>query len=103
VASSLEDMLVYQLRVIGLPHPLREHRFAPPRKWRFDLCWPDRKLAVEVEGGQWVRGRHARPAGMRADCEKYNTALLDGWRVFRFVSDQVTDGTALAVLERVLK
>lgn len=87
----------------GLPHPERELRFHATRRWRFDLAWPPRKVAVEVEGGSWVAGRHARGKGMRSDCEKYNAATLDGWRVFRFTSDQVTDGSALGVLERALR
>ena len=57
-----------------------EHRFHPPRLWRFDFAFPAAKLAVEIEG----RGRHQTVVGVRNDCEKYNTALLDGWRVLRF-------------------
>jgi hypothetical protein len=40
--------IVGQLRMAGLPDPVEEYRFAPPRRWRFDLAWPERMLAVEV-------------------------------------------------------
>lgn len=100
--SQLEDTLVFGIRAVGLPAPEREFYFAKPRRWRFDLCWPSRKLAAEVEGGTWVSGRHSRGSGMRKDAEKYNTATLDGWRVLRFTTDMVQDGSAILVLERAL-
>lgn len=62
---------------------VREHRFCPPRLWRFDFAWPSMALAVEIEGGAFIGGRHTRGAGFRGDAEKYATALLLGWRVLR--------------------
>jgi len=78
----------------GLPPPVAEHRFHPVRKWRFDFAWPDRKVALEVEGGVFVQGRHSRGAGIRADIEKYNTATLLGWRVLRYLPEQLQAATA---------
>ena len=93
--------LVLQIRAVGLPHPVEEYRFCK-RRWRFDLCWPDRKLAFEIEGGTWVQGRHTRGAGFRKDIEKYNAATLLGWRVFRVTTDMVVDGSALKLIEEIL-
>jgi very-short-patch-repair endonuclease len=59
---------------------VREYQFHPTRRWRFDFASPSLMVAVEIEG----RGRHQTIAGVRADCEKYNTAAALGWRVFRF-------------------
>jgi len=101
--SALEETLVVQVKALGLPHPEREVRFHPTRRWRFDLCWPARMVAVEVEGGTWVAGRHSRGKGMRSDAEKYNEAVLGGWRLLRVTSDMVADGTAVAFLERALR
>lgn len=67
----------------GLPQPVAEHRFATPRKWRFDYAWPDRLVALEVEGGVWTGGRHVSGAGFVRDIEKYNAAAVLGWRVLR--------------------
>lgn len=62
---------------------VREYRFHPKRKWRFDYAAVQHKVALEVEGGVWTQGRHTRPKGFLNDIEKYNTATLLGWRVLR--------------------
>lgn len=94
--------MAYQIKVAGLPEPVIEHRFHPPRRWRFDFCWPNKMLAVEVDGGGYVYGRHNRPEGQQKDAEKYNQAVLDGWRVLRYVSKHVASGWAVAEIERAL-
>jgi hypothetical protein len=83
-----------------LPAPVREHRFAPPRRWRFDFAWPSRLLALEIEGGAWVNGRHVRGRGYEADCEKYAEATLRGWKVLRVTPGMLRDGRAMALLKR---
>src|SRR5690348_7925662 len=83
----------------GLPEPIREYRFAPPRRWRFDLAWPSFRVALEIEGGTWAGGRHVRGEGFERDAEKYNAATLAGWRVLRVTTGMVRDGRALALLE----
>jgi len=91
-----------QLEMEGLPEPEREYRFHPRRRWRFDFAWPERRLAAEIEGGTFVRGRHVRPQGYENDCEKYNEAALAGWRVLRFTGAMVRDGRAIEAVKRVL-
>lgn len=73
----------------GLPAPEVEYRFAPPRRWRFDYAWPSAKVAVEIEGGIWIRGRHVRGAGYASDIEKYNCATELGWRILRYQPSKV--------------
>jgi very-short-patch-repair endonuclease len=97
--SNLEETLIHQLALVGLPAPTREHRFHPVRRWRFDLAYPERKLAVEVEGGTWGKSRHTTGAGYEKDCEKYNAAVLAGWRVLRVTGDMVRDGRAVNLVE----
>lgn len=70
----------------GLPAPIREHRFHPVRRWRFDLAFIDHRVAVEIDGATWTQGRHTRGSGFILDCEKLNTAAAMGWRVLRFPS-----------------
>ena len=73
----------------GIPKPVAEYKFSQNRRFRFDYCWLDNMLAVELEGGTWVNGRHSRGKGFASDCEKYNLAVLGGWRVLRFTSDML--------------
>lgn len=74
---------------------VREHRFHPVRRWKFDFAIPERMIAIECEGGVWSNGRHTRGSGFIADCEKYNEAARIGWRVFRFASPQIMSGEAI--------
>ena len=100
--SRPEDALCLQIRAAGLPEPVREYRFAPPRRFRFDAAYPDRMIAIEVEGGVWTGGRHVRGSGYSADCEKYSIAAILGWRVLRVTTGQVDSGQALAWIEQAL-
>lgn len=94
------ESLAADLFLAGLPAPVRELRFAPPRRWRADLSYPDLHILIEVEGGTYVQGRHVRPQGYENDAEKYNHAALDGWLVLRFTSAMVKDGRAVQVISR---
>lgn len=91
----------------NMPEPIAEFQFHPTRRWRFDYAWPVVKVALEVEGGLYGRGKkcsvcgqrkgmgHSSVSGMLRDIEKYNEALLHGWRVLRVVPDQLhTKATA---------
>jgi very-short-patch-repair endonuclease len=100
--SKGEATLALHIRAHKLPEPVREYRFAPDRKWRFDFAWPHRLLAVEVEGGVWSGGRHTRGSGYVKDMEKYNRAAVLGWCVLRFDTAQVRDGTAIAAIREAL-
>lgn len=78
--------MALQMKLAGLPEPKREHRFHPIRMWRFDFCWPAYKVALEVEGMTFGRGRHTRGSGYAEDCRKYNAAACLGWVVIRITS-----------------
>lgn len=70
-----------------LPEPEFEYFFHPERKWRWDVCWPHARVALEVQGGIFVQGRHSRGAAMLKEFEKLNHAAMLGWRVL-FVTPQ---------------
>ena len=86
------------------PEPEPEYRFHRVRRWRFDFAWPEHKVALEIEGGVWTRGRHVRPHGFLRDIEKYNWATALGWRVLRATPQMVSDADPRLIdwLERVL-
>lgn len=100
--SEAEDSLDFAMMLAGLPRPEREYAFAKPRRYRFDFAFPAQKVAVEVEGGRWVGGRHTSPVGFAKDCEKYNTAAVLGWCVLRVTPEMVGDGSALHYVMRAL-
>jgi len=102
--SALEEMFALHVRAAKLPEPIREHVFAPPRKFRFDFAWADRLIACEIDGGTWSgKSRHTTGEGFAKDCEKTNLAALAGWRVFRFTGDMVRSGAAIATVIEALK
>lgn len=103
--ASKEDMLAGQLRMLGLSEPCRQYRFHPVRHWLFDFAWPDIRLAVEVEGGLWVRGRHNSPKGFIGDCEKYGEAAVLGWQVVRVPTDWIglRDWQAAELVARTIR
>src|SRR3990167_9078866 len=103
--ASAVPTLVFELRAAGLSAPTLEYRFWPGRRFAFDLAWPDRKLALEVEGVIYgrdghLRGRHVSITGFRRDAVKYTEASLRGWMVIRCLPAQVTSGEALGWIER---
>ena len=68
---------------------ISEHKFHPIRKWRFDFAIVDLKIAIEVEGGVWTKGRHTRGSGFINDTIKYNTATSMGWSILRFAATEL--------------
>ena len=105
-------------RSYSIPIPMKEWKFHPTRKWRFDYAWDltafDTRniievpkgvnvrvftnLALEVEGAVWIQGRHTRGSGFVKDMEKYNEAAVLGWRIIRVQpKDLLTEQTALLI------
>jgi hypothetical protein len=76
---NLTERVLVAVRDAGLPEPVTEYQFHHKRKWRFDLCWPEQRLALEIDG----TGRHNTIAGMANDDEKINEAIILGWSVLR--------------------
>ena len=103
--SDLEYEFLFWVRTFKLPEPEQEYKFHPTRKWRFDFAWPEKMIAVEIEGGIWVGGGHNRPKAFLKDIEKYNNASLLGWRVFRFAvksGEKQLDPDDVEMLKEVL-
>ncbi len=113
IDTSAVDLLAFHIRARGLAPPAREYRFAAMatggtgkgvkerltrarlHDWRMDFAWPDALLAVEMDGGGFVGGRHGRGVGIEKDCEKYSSAAALGWRLIRCTPRQVKSGQAI--------
>jgi len=92
--SAGEVLFIAQCKAHKLT-PVMEYRFHPTRRWRLDFAWPDIRLAVEIEGGTWGVSRHTTGTGFAEDCVKYNAAVALGWRVLRYTTGYVKDGSAI--------
>ena len=68
------------------PEPVREFRFHPTRKWRFDLAWPSARLAVEFDGGIFTGGGHNRGVMFSDNAAKHNAAVMLEWRLLRYTT-----------------
>lgn len=82
--SAFELIVLNRLERTHIQKPEIEYKFHTKRRWRFDFAWPIYKIAIECEGGTWIRGRHTRGLGYQKDLEKYNAAAAAGWKVFRY-------------------
>jgi very-short-patch-repair endonuclease len=104
--TSATDLLCFQLIHSGQAGFYREYRFAQSamgREWEWDIAYPERLVAIEVDGGIWVQGAHAHPTTIIRNMEKRNWAARLGWRVLAFSPDQVRSGVALAFTEGLLR
>ncbi|MEM7165988.1 MAG: hypothetical protein AAF581_11010 [Planctomycetota bacterium] len=104
--SALELEIAGRLQVLQFPPWEEEYCFALEelgRRWRLDFAWVDERIALEVEGGTWQRGRHNRAPGYANDAEKYNAAIMLGWELYRVTDVMVKpkDGRADALLEKL--
>lgn len=97
--SDLESSFDYYWQMLApeYPTPIEEHRFHPPRRWRFDRAWLDAKVAVEIDGGTFKRGRHVRGMGYHNQLDKQNQAILDGWRILRYDTKHIHEDPQLMI------
>lgn len=86
--SGLESSVLWHIRNLTTlptepPALVLQYRL-PGDKRPFDFAWPDKRLALEVDGGIWTNGAHTRGKGKLRDDDKTNYAAACGWRVMRF-------------------
>lgn len=100
---------------LGFPAPQPEYRFAPPRDFAFDWCWPDYRIALEKEGGIYGRGKacpvckrravgaHTSIQRLKSDQEKYNIAAIMGYCVLRARPEQFESGEVFELVRQALR
>lgn len=101
--ASAVDNLLWQIKHIApwIPWPSGEYRFHPSRDFRFDLCWPTLKVAIEIDGGIWNYGRHNRAVGLVTDMQKGNEAVVCGYRVLHFRPEEVIDSRGRTMTDAI--
>jgi very-short-patch-repair endonuclease len=97
--SALESAMDRLVVRFGVPRPVRQHPVGGT-PYRLDYAWPDRLLAVEVDG----YGPHSSREAFQSDRARQNALVLAGWTVLRFTWADVRDRPAAvaAVLRRAL-
>ena len=77
--------ILYTLKEMKLKF-VTELVFAKPRRFRFDFALVDQMVAIEYEGIVSGKSRHTSITGYTKDTEKYNLAVVNGWRVLRYTA-----------------
>jgi very-short-patch-repair endonuclease len=102
--TPVENKMAEQLREAGLLGYRRNARFIEGRRFEADFYWPSRKIALEVDGGVWMRSSgHTSGAGYSRDRERDILALLNGILTVRYTSEQVRSGIAIASFRRIFE
>ena len=98
----------------GIPIPELEYRFCSDRKWRFDFAWPVLatvskepgsnldSVALEVQGGIFIQGRHSRGAALLKEWEKLNAAAILGWRILYCQPADIYKKETMDMIKRAL-
>lgn len=88
--SPKEADLARLLVAAGVPAPVRQFELWHEGVFvaRFDLAWPDTRIAVEFQSYRHHFGRYA----WRRDAGRANRAVAAGWRVFMATDEDVRDG-----------
>jgi len=98
-----QDAYALQVRQAGLPKPTPEYEIIPRRKLRWDFCFPECLIAIEINGSIWQKGGHNTGTGLLRDYEKGNLANLRGWCCLTFTPEDIKDGTALDLTKQALQ
>lgn len=95
--SVIEALLALQIRALKLPVPERNYRWMTGRRYEWDFAYPDRKIAIEVQGMV-----HRIKSKWERDIFKRAYGLLDGWRVLEVSGETIRSGVAIQWIEKLL-
>jgi hypothetical protein len=68
----------------------REYRFAPPRRYRLDFAYLSGKVAIEINGGNWIGGRHSTADGLAKEYEKLRLLAMNDWLYYPLTGEDLT-------------
>ena len=103
MTSALENLFAMQLDSAGLTGYVREYQAIPGRKFRFDFCFKQERLLIEINGGTFTKGGHSSGLGLRRDYEKLRLAQDHGWKVYPFDAQAVRSGEAVEQVRKALE
>ena len=102
-SEDLEGALFSQIAAAGLPAPIRQAAIIPGRSYAWDFCWPEDRVVLDVQGGQFRGGGHQTAGGLENDCIKLAlTVLLTDYHPLTVTTNMVNDGRALEIVRAAL-
>lgn len=100
--SVLESRFLRALRDHGVALPVTQHviRLGHHVVARVDFAYPERRVAIEVDGLRY----HASRAALEADATRQNEISAAGFRVFRFSKGDLAEPSRIAMrIARILE
>ncbi len=84
--ETIKKLLWVLNREGSIPEYVEELEFSRERKFRFDWAIPELMIAIEYEGIFSKKSGHTTINGYTKDCDKYNLAALEGWKILRYTA-----------------
>lgn len=103
ISHQISDVFTVICRTDLKVECVKEYKFHPTRRWRFDFAIPEYKIAIEIDGGVWTYGRHNRSAGYIADMEKMNAAASLGWIVLKFTPQEQYNKATFELIRQTIE
>ena len=89
---------------LGTGKGLRERLDASKMNdYQIDFAYPDLRIGIEVNGGQFAKSGHSSPKGLERDAMKNNQAIRLGWRIFVLPTSLVTPDYLSQIAEFIKK
>jgi len=101
--SHLEALALQQIRDAGFPEPEREVEGIEGKRYRFDFCWKEEGIAVEIHGATHTGKGHTSGKGFAEDRRKMNLANLNGWVVFEFTAEMLNQDELVPTLKEAFE
>ncbi|WP_313515145.1 hypothetical protein [Sphingobacterium sp.] len=81
-----------------------EFHFSVERNYRLDYAIPEYKVAIEVDGGIWMKGNsgHSSGKGIKRDMDKGNLVQLHGWKIIRIEPHELVSDKVLESIKTLL-
>ncbi|QEL01580.1 hypothetical protein FKG96_12435 [Olivibacter sp. LS-1] len=81
-----------------------EFYFSVERQYRIDYAIPTHKIAIEVDGGIWMKGNsgHSSGTGIKRDMEKSNLLQAMGWWLIRIEPSSLISTDSINHLKRIM-
>jgi len=82
-----------------------EFYFSTERLFRIDYAIPEYKIAIEQEGGIYMKGNsgHSSGTGIARDMEKNNFLVEKGWRLIRRQPSEMLTMATLDIIKKALQ